>query len=425
MDLLSFEDLKLIALNFVNKLLIREYEDAVNEFDNNMNEVFDAVKLKDAWEGYIENAGSILELNPIRTSEIEGYKVVLVRCEFQMLKMDVQIVFNAQGQIGGLSITPLQSIYNTPKYVEEGNFHELEVTIGEDLWKLAGTITLPNGEGPFPGVVLVHGSGPNDRDETIGPNKTFKDIAWGLATNGIAVLRYDKRTFAHSKELTPELVTKMTVDEEVVEDSVKALQVLQENNSINEKGVFLLGHSLGATLAPRIAKNTTNICGLILMAGITRPLEDTILDQYTYIYSLTGSEEHNHDLDVLREKIERVKNSDLADETPTSELPLNIPVAYWKDLKSYNPSEVVKNLNMPILVIQGGRDYQVIEEDFNEWKNALKNNKRADFKLFKDLNHLFISGHGKATPQEYMVKGHVAGVVIETMINWIKKMVDM
>jgi len=161
------------------------------------------------------------------------------------------------------------------------------------------------------------------------------------------------------------------------------------------------------------------------MAGITRPLEDTILDQYTYIYSLTGSEEHNHDLDVLREKIERVKNSDLADETPASELPLNIPVAYWKDLKSYNPSEVVKNLNMPILVIQGGRDYQVIEEDFNEWKNALKNNKRADFKLFKDLNHLFISGHGKATPQEYMVKGHVAGVVIETMSNWIKKMVDM
>jgi uncharacterized protein len=425
MDLLSFEDLKLIALNFVNKLLIREYEDAVNEFDDNMNEVFDAVKLKDTWEGYIKNAGSVLELNPIRTSEIEGYKLVWVRCEFQMLKMDVQIVFNAHGQIGGLSFTPVQSIYKTPEYVDEESFHELDVTIGEGLWKLAGTITLPNGEGPFPGIVLVHGSGPNDKDETIGPNKTFKDIAWGLASNGIAVLRYDKRTFTHSKELTPELVNKLTVNEEVIEDSVKALEVLHENNFISEKNVFLLGHSLGATLAPRIAKNTTNICGLILMAGITRPLEDTILDQYTYIYSLTGSEEHNHDLDVLREKIERVKNADLPDETPASELPLNIPVVYWKDLNSYNPSEVVKNLNMPILVIQGGRDYQVIEEDFNEWKNALKNNKMADFKLFKDLNHLFISGHGKATPQEYMVEGHVAGDVIETISNWIKKMVDM
>ena len=199
MDLLSFEDLKLIALNFVNKLLIREYKDAVNEFDDNMNEVFDAVKLKDIWEGYIKNAGSVLELNPIRTSDIEGYKLVLVRCEFQMLKMDVQIVFNTQGQIGDLSFTPVQSLYKTPEYVEEESFHELDVTIGEGLWKLAGTITLPNGEGPFPGVVLVHGSGPNDRDETIGPNKTFKDIAWGLATNGIAVLRYDKRTFTHTR----------------------------------------------------------------------------------------------------------------------------------------------------------------------------------------------------------------------------------
>ena len=82
---------------------------------------------------------------------------------------------------------------------------------------------------------------------------------------------------------------------------------------------------------------------------------------------------------------------------------------------------MVKNLNMPILVIQGGRDYQVIEEDINEWKNALKNNKMADFKLFKDLNHLFISGHGKATPQEYMVEGHVDGAVLKTMSNWIKK----
>ena len=133
---------------------------------------------------------------------------------------------------------------------------------------------------------------------------------------------------SHTHELTSEMVNKMTVYEEVIEDSIKALKVLQENNSVNEKDVFLLGHSLGATLAPRIAKNTTKIRGLILMAGITRPLEDTILDQYTYIYSLTGNEEHNPELDVLRKKIENVKKADLPDETPASELPLNIPVAY-------------------------------------------------------------------------------------------------
>jgi uncharacterized protein len=425
MDPLSMEDLKLLAQNFVNKLLIGDYEDAAGEFDDNMNEVFSAAKLKATWEGYIKDAGSLLQLNPIRTSEIEGYRIVLIRCQFQMLNIDVQVVFNKKGQVSGLSVTPVEMIYNKPVYVDDESFHEMDVTVGTGEWELQGTLTLPNGEGPFPGLVLVHGSGPNDRDETVGPNKPFKDLAWGLASKGIAVLRYDKRTFAHLKDLTPEIVEKLTVQEEVVEDAVSAVSVLHENTMIDNNGVFLLGHSLGATLAPRIAADVHgSINGLIIMAGLTRRLEDTILDQFTYIYSLAGmKDEHVLDLDILREKIARVKDPELSDETPADELPLNVPVAYWKDLNSYNPSETVKTLNMPVLIMQGGRDYQVIDEDFNGWKKALKDNKEANFKLFKNLNHLFMAGEGKATPQEYTNEGHVAFEVIETLGNWIKKSV--
>ena len=80
------------------------------------------------------------------------------------------------------------------------------------------------------GVVLVHDSGPNDRDESIGPNKIFRDIAWGLASQGISVLRYDKRTLKHVKQLTPELIAEMTVKEEVIEDALLALKLMRQTN---------------------------------------------------------------------------------------------------------------------------------------------------------------------------------------------------
>ncbi|MGZ7119497.1 MAG: alpha/beta hydrolase family protein, partial [Methanobacterium sp.] len=274
-----------------------------------------------------------------------------------------------------------------------------------------------------PGIVMVHGSGPNDRDETIGPNKPFRDLAWGLASKGIAVLRYDKRTFVHAKELTPDLVQKITVKEEVIDDAILAIQLMRQIEKIDPKRIFLLGHSLGATVAPRIGKKDQALAGLIIMAGITRSLEDTILDQYTYLYSLSGTmtDVQKAELEALKEKVDRVKDPELSDDTPSRDLPLGVPVAYWKDLRDNDPSDAVKSLSMPILILQGERDYQVLQtDDFEGWKKALNNRKNATFKIFKGLNHLFIAGEGKSTPQEYLVEGHVDVDVIDFMVSWIE-----
>lgn len=423
MDTESIEGIQLLAVNFVNRLILRRFEEASLEFDEPMNAVFNAEKLEETWEKYVQDAGSLIQIIPIKTAEMDDYRIVLVQCEFQMLKLDVQVVFNTQNQISGLSFTPKTAVYNPPSYVDEGSFREVEVTVGSGIWKLPGILTIPNGKGPFTGVVLVHGSGPNDQDETLGPNKPFKDLAWGLASNGIAVLRYDKRTFAHSKELTPEIVRKMTVKEEVVDDAILALKLLRETDLIDAHSVFVLGHSLGATLVPRINESYDQICGLIIMAGFTRSLEDIILDQYNYIYSLSGTltAEQSKDLTILKQKVELAKG-ELPETTQPTDLPLNIPVDYWKDLHNYDPLSTIENLKSSILIIQGGRDYQVSsEKDFKEWKRVLNQNDRASFKLFHGLNHLFIKGEGKSTPEEYLEEGHVAREVIETISSWIKE----
>jgi len=420
---LSFEDLKAKAQNFVDLLLKGDFTSAASKFDDQMRIALDEAKLQETWINAIAEAGALLQLNQPRTAEMEGYKIVIIRCDFQRVIIDVQVVFNKQGQISGLNFIPTNMEYHAPDYVNKSAFHEADVTIGDGKWAVPGTLTVPDGSGPFPGVVLVHGSGPNDKDETIGPNKTFRDLAWGLASKGIAVLRYDKRTFIHAKQFTPEIVEKLTVKEEVIDDALLAIELMRRTKDIDPKKVFMLGHSLGATLAPRIGKQDPEIAGLIIMAGITRSLEDTILDQFTYLYSLAGTmtDEQKAELEVLKEKVARVKNIESLKGIPSNDLPLGVSPAYWKDLHDHKPSDDVKTLTIPILILQGGRDYQVLEsKDFKGWKDALNQKMNATFKLFPKLNHLFIAGEGKSTPQEYMVEGHVEKDVIDSIVQWIK-----
>lgn len=419
----TFEILKELAQNFVDLLLKADFTSATLNFDDQMKAALTESKLQESWHDLTIDTGSLLQVEIESSMEMENYRIVVVRCRFQRNFIDVRVVFNENKQISGLNFTPTNFKYQQPDYVNESAFDELDVTIGKGKWALPGTLTLPKDTGPFPGLVLVHGSGPNDRDETLGPNKTFKDLAWGLASKGIAVLRYDKRTFTHAKKFTPEILENLTVKEEVIDDALLAIQLMLQRKEVNSMRITLLGHSLGATVAPRIAQQVKDLTGIIIMAGITRSLEDTILDQYTYIYNLDGkiTPQQKDELKSLKLKVENVKNLETSDNVSSQDLPLGVPVAYWKDLIENNQVEIAGSLKIPILILQGGRDYQVLEsKDFKGWKVALNNQDNVQFKLFPQLNHLFIEGEGKSTPQEYMNEGHVSSEVIKTIINWIK-----
>ncbi len=103
------------------------------------------------------------------------------------------------------------------------------------------------------------------------------------------------------------------------------------------------------------------------------------------------------------------------------ELILGVPVKYWIDLKNYNPVETVKKLNIPVLILQGERDYQVTLDDFNGWKRELSSLNNFEFKLYPKLNHLFMEGEGKSTPEEYNKEGHIPEYVIKDIADWINK----
>lgn len=279
--------------------------------------------------------------------------------------------------------------------------------------KVPATFCLPKMEKPgtkLPIVVMVHGSGAHDRDETIGPNKPFRDIAEALAAKGIASLRYEKRTFFAKETFKPD----STVEDEVIVDAVAALNAASKLPEAGE--IFLLGHSLGGSMAPFIANRYGKLDGIILMAAAAVPLDETMERQTAQQMKLAGVAQGEIDARVndLKQKFAEVRSGSLTGAEPVA----GAPAHYWADLLSRDAPAELKKVNAPVLVLQGGKDIQVVRADYDLITKALAG-KQAQFEWLPGLNHLFMTVEGDSTGAEYGKPGHVSTEAIMIMTRWI------
>ena len=289
---------------------------------------------------------------------------------------------------------------------------ELKFPSGE--FQVPGTLCLPlSALGRVPLVVLVHGSGAHDRDETIAGNKPFRDLAEGLAASGIATLRYDKRTFAFPGSFGP----KATVEEEVIADAVAALAYGRTLPEVDPKQVFVLGHSLGGSMAPFIAERSPEIRGVILMAAAARPLDELTYEQVAFQSRSSGQDEASTAVEVgkLKQTFARIRSG----EAPDSEKIMNAPAFYWRDLLKRDTIAALKRITQPVLVLQGGKDVQVLRTDYDLIVQALGG--RAEAHFLPSLNHLFMTVEGRPTGAEYGLPGHVDPQVMQFISKWVKK----
>jgi len=414
---------EIAARAFVKAMAERRFDDCVAMFDSTMKAVMPVAKVEEMWDAVQKQAGRFREQQGLRYQRYGNYDIMLVTCRFEGNPLDARIVFNQAAKIAGLFFVPSQPAvaYSTPTYANREAFREEEVTVGSGRWSLRGTLTLPANKANAPAIVLVHGSGPNDRDETIGPNKPFKDLAWGLATRGVAVLRYEKRTREYANDMSA-LRGTLTVKDETIDDALEAVALLRRRTEIDPSRIYVLGHSLGGMLVPRIGMRDQRIAGFIILAGATRPLEDVIVEQLTYLFGLDGvvDEQEQKRLEEAKKQRERIKALTPADTGSAGPL-FAAPVAYWLDLKGYDPPALATKLTVPVLIMQGGRDYQVTKADFDRWRSALKNKTNVTFSLYPTLNHLFITGEMQSTPSEYDRAGHVSEEVLTDIVRWLKR----
>ena len=411
------------ASAFVALLAKGELAAAVATFDDTMKSALPEAKLREVWTMLESQAGAFRKQERTRQEKAGSYDVVFVTCRFERALVDAKVVYDPADRVAGLFFLPAapERPWQPPGYCRGASFQDREVTVGSGEWTLPGTLSLPSSPGPHPALVLVHGSGPQDRDETIGPNKPFADLACGLASRGIAVLRYEKRTKQYAARLLSSHAA-LTVKDETVDDAVAAARLLRSTEGIDPGRVLVLGHSLGGMLVPRIAQAGPALRGLVILAGTTRSLEEVMLEQLAYIASLPEtSDADRKQIAAMRAAVAQVKALP-ASKAGSAEPVMGVPASYWLDLRGYRPPETARTLEQPMLVLQGGRDYQVTMADFQSWKDALGSRPDVTFKLYPELNHLFVAGEGRSVPSEYQKPGHVAEAVVDDLAAWISRL---
>ncbi len=410
-----------LARRFVALLIEGQFEKATESFDESMKAAVPSTKLKAIWMDQLDRLGACERIESTRTELYQQYRFIFVTCQFEKQRIDVKVVVDQRGRIAGFFLVPSQAAqYRPPVYAKSDLFGERDVTAGTDEWPLPGTLSMPFGKGPFPAVVLVHGSGAQDRDESIGPNKPFRDLAWGLASRGIAVLRFEKRTKQYAAKMAD--LEWFTVKEETIDDALAAVSLLQKTERVDRNRVFVLGHSLGGMLAPRICAGHSGIAGLVVMSGNARPIEDLVLEQTLYQASLAGEPpaDANRRIEEVKREVAAVKKLSL--ETPHKGRLLRAPISYWIDLQGYDPVHVAGTLGKPMLILQGENDCQVsFKNDFKRWRQALSKRNDVKLKSYPTLNHLFMQVNSKSTGIEYLRAGNVAEVVVNDIAAWIEQ----
>jgi dienelactone hydrolase len=310
-------------------------------------------------------------------------------------------------------------MWRAPEYADPMVFTEWETTVGSGRFAVPGSVTAPRGAGPFPAVVLLAGGGPFDRDGTAGPNKNLKDIAWGLAGRGVAVLRFDKVTHAHPEAVAA--TADFTPTDEYVPHAVAAVGYLRDLPNIDADRVFVVGHSMGGRFAPRVAAADPAVAGLVVLAGDTVPLQWSLVRVVEHLGRADPAAAAGlPSVEIVTAQAELVDSDDLSPITPADRLPFGMPALYWLDLRAYDPAAVAATLDLPMLFLQGERDYQVtVTADLAGWRAALADRPRVTIRTYPAADHMFFPGEGISLPADYTRPHHVDVQVIDDIADWI------
>ncbi|MBR3752633.1 MAG: alpha/beta fold hydrolase [Ruminiclostridium sp.] len=293
-------------------------------------------------------------------------------------------------------------------------------------YPLKGILTLPTeSDRPVPAAVFVHGSGSSNMDEKVGKLAPFRDLAEGLVHHGIASVRYDKRSFAHGWKMLRDKSSPITVKEETIEDAILATDLLRQDPRIAPDKIFIIGHSMGGMLAPRIDAEGGNYRGLVLMAGTPRKLEEVLVEQ---------TQEALAEMNPLLRKLAGMQTRkltrlfdglyDLTDEEARKKkVGGGTTLYYFKEMGEHPAADYLIPLEKPVLILQGKKDFQAkADRDFTAYQDLLKDKPNVTFRLYEGLNHAFVpSVYGTITKakKEYNVEQHIGEAVISDIAHWI------
>jgi len=364
--------------------------------------------------------GQYLSIYDVVLNDVSGHKIASVKTAFKNTCIDIRISYKPNGTIAGIhyntnSDRPAEFLAAQP--VPPEGVAEYSFTFGDPEYRLPAVLTHPEGAESFPVVILVHGSGPSNMNESVGAQAPFRDIAWGLAQQGIGTIRYDKRTYVYPEKFTQD----MTVYEETVYDAQLAALTATTLAGVDAESIYIAGHSLGGMLIPQIAADCPEADGYIMLAAPTTPIHELYVIQSQYIANLDGSisAAEQVSINAIKKAAERIAKLEEGSKVKASKL-LNISAPYWLYLKNYRTAEAAKAISLPLLVLQGESDYQVSMNDFSTLNTALSGMQNVQFISYPGLTHLFAQAGDPPSPADYNQPLHVDQKVIDDIAAFVK-----
>ncbi|TDO23292.1 alpha/beta hydrolase [Pedobacter duraquae] len=402
------------------KLMSEEkFKEAVDFFDPSVQAKITPESLYELWSKLNMSIGKFEGADVVQSKTEGEYVVVVLDGKFEKDTQRFMIAYNKTEKIVGFFLQPKNNapVYAKPAYADSLLYKEKEVAIKGTKSNLVGILTTPTKVKIYPIVVLVHGSGPSDMDETVGANKPFKDLAVGLAAQGIATIRYVKRTLVYPGEFNGAF----TVKEEVMNDALAAVELTKTLPGVNKTQIYLLGHSLGGMLAPRMAATSLALKGIIIIAAPAKKLADVMVEQNNYMYAQMKDTTQRLKT-VLAENLKEVDKARITSlgSMKADSVILGLPASYWIDLNTNDQVAIAKKLTKRIMVIQGGNDFQVTADDYAIWNAALGKKPNVMMKFYPELNHLLSVQKEKGNATQYQTPANVSPQVITDIATWIK-----
>lgn len=370
--------------------------------------------LATVWNQYTYGIGGYETVERTESMRSGMNEIAQVYCKHSDWGLLLTITFSPDGSIVGLFFNYYEPEGSDP--LPDGLAVE-DVTVDSGSgYPLPGTLTYSEGSSKDRAAVIVHGSGPNDRDGTIMANKPYRDIARGLALQGIDVLTYDKRTFVYSQICDDPRY--MTVDDETVDDAVAAVRML---NDMGYDEVYIIGHSMGGMLAPYITQRCGDLCdGFVSMAGSPRTITDILADQlWAQCGQLPDADSYREYIDGELSKADALAG--MTDEQRASTTVFGQNGYYIWSLNSLDEVAIAGSLSVPMLFLHGSADIQTYaDKDHGAWKESLTGTD-AEFILYDGLNHLFMESEGPyaGTALEYNLHGTVEQSVLDDIAEFI------
>jgi pimeloyl-ACP methyl ester carboxylesterase len=411
---------------FIGDLSSGDMDAAFENLSDPAKDQSSAGALEAVWLGFTNVGGEYQTITDTETTVQGGFDAADVTMEFARGNHTMRIIL---GENGGVRSMLANDPYERPDYADKSNIKLQETQLELENCILSATISDPDpGDGDVPGVVLVHGNDPfggADKDLTTGVpgldgegSKPFQDIADGLANQGVAVMRYDRRSYGCPQSLD---VEEQTLDAISVNDALEAINLLRDYDGVDPDRVAVAGHSLGGLAMPRIINQDDNLMGGIGLAAPAREFHELVVAQYEYLANVGEYDWENMQqiADQWQTRAQRIVDGDYK----ASDGIIGYAGALWQSLEEYDHIETARSVDAPMYFLQGTRDYQVTQEDdFTVLQSELGDRAATVFQDYDGLNHLFQDGTGPSVPAEYSLYNPVDEAVVKDIAGWVTEL---